>query len=514
MQTAVVVLIAGFSFSMRCFSQDLGRPPASSLNSTDLYAAFRLPALRDRPGDPLKQSAVDLKVVMRAKSLYLTSHSAVEAWDRAQSMVQYRETAAAVSYAPPVIFNGSTTSELNRLIASANTHSICITSGNLKVDEPVQIGRIGLLLDFGSATLSPVGVYPYLIRLENALGVEVTGGIVATGESGVLISQSNRVVIRGMTFSGLKASGIVVTHSSEVLVRDNRLTGLRGAPVILHEGTYSSIVESNQILNNLGWPNMSAGIVITDRDVDVTSGPGPLFGPGGYWVVSQPMSQRMPPPHDNIISHNHLASNNSSGVYVDGGVAHVIVSNTIERNAKEGICLDNGSASNVVTWNLIQQNGQRWGEPDYVMTQEFIARSGRLQDGTAAAKVPGISIDNALYNLIYANTVSHNFGGGIKCVRTACLIGLNTMVSNNDGASANFHFFGIELGAAALDNASDELDATPSHGNILFSNVIRGIIIREFSSRQIPIRTTSSTTLLWTPAPGHSSLSSRCRTTH
>jgi parallel beta-helix repeat protein len=163
-------------------------------------------------------------------------------------------------------------------------------------------------------------------------------------------------------------------------------------------------------------------------------------------------------------------------VYVDGGVANVIVSNVIERNGKEGICLDNGSTSNVVTWNVIQQNGQRWGEPDEVMAQEFIAVWGRLADGTAAAKVPGISIDNALYNLIYSNTLSHNFGGGIKSVRTGYynLIGLNTIIGNNDGASPGFHFFGIELGAAPLDSASDELDGAPSRGNILFSNVIRG----------------------------------------
>jgi hypothetical protein len=110
------------------------------------------------------------------------------------------------------------------------------------------------------------------------------------------------------------------------------------------------------------------------------------------------------------------------------------------------------------------------------MAREFIASSGRLADGSAAAKVPGISIDNALYNQIFSNTVSHNFGGGIKMVRTAYfnLVGLNTLVSNNDGASANFHFFGIELGAAALDSASDELDATPSRGNVMFSNAIRG----------------------------------------
>jgi parallel beta-helix repeat protein len=163
-------------------------------------------------------------------------------------------------------------------------------------------------------------------------------------------------------------------------------------------------------------------------------------------------------------------------VYLDGAVENVVVSNIVERNGKEGICLDNGSTSNVVIRNVVQQNGNRWGQPDYVLAQDFVAGLGRLQDGTAAAKVPGISVDNALYNVIYSNTVSHNFGGGIKVVRTGYynLIGANTIVGNNDGASSRFHFFGIDLGAAALDAASDELDGGPSRGNIVFSNLIRG----------------------------------------
>ena len=95
---------------------------------------------------------------------------------------------------------------------------------------------------------------------------------------------------------------------------------------------------------------------------------------------------------------------------------------------------------------------------------------------SAAAKVPGISVDNALYNLIFANTIAHNYGGGVKMVRTAYfnLIGVNTVFSDNDGASDAYHFFGIELGSASPDHPSTELDFTPSRGNLVFSNPVRG----------------------------------------
>src|SRR5581483_3239564 len=85
-------------------------------------------------------------------------------------------------------------------------------------------------------------------------------------------------------------------------------------------------------------------------------------------------------------------------------------------------------------------------------------------------------LDNAMYNIIFQNTVESNYGGGIKLVRTGLfnLIGLNTLVSNAAGSSDQFHFFGIELGAAPGDLTTRELDITPSRGNVVFSNMIRG----------------------------------------
>src|SRR5581483_1831321 len=158
------------------------------------------------------------------------------------------------------------------------------------------------------------------------------------------------------------------------------------------------------------------------------------------------------------------------------GVRNVITGNSIQGNAKEGLCLDYGSTANVVVSNVVLQNGDRWGESDANMVLEFISQGGRNPDGTPAEKVPGISMDNALYNIVFMNTVAHNFGGGVKIVRTGYfnVIGLNTLLSNNDGASATQHFFGIELGGALADTPGSDIDFTPSHGNIVFSNVIRG----------------------------------------
>ena len=74
-------------------------------------------------------------------------------------------------------------------------------------------------------------------------------------------------------------------------------------------------------------------------------------------------------------------------------------------------------------------------------------RRMRLPNGTAAEKVPGISLDNALYDIRFGDDLAHNFRGGIKMVRTAYFnaIGMNSLLDNNDGSGSTwFHFFEID----------------------------------------------------------------------
>ena len=117
---------------------------------------------------------------------------------------------------------------------------------------------------------------------------------------------------------------------------------------------------------------MAAGIVVTDSEVDLTSNPRAIFGPDGYWVISQPMMQRLNPPHDNLIAWNSVIRRSASGIYSDGGIRTVIFANVLEGNSKEGLCLDNGSTANVVVSNVVHDNGERWGDPDTVLALDSI----------------------------------------------------------------------------------------------------------------------------------------------
>jgi parallel beta-helix repeat protein len=476
---AIPVALIAVTASRLAAAQNPGESPAATIGFVDVHKAYRLPPLKDSPGAPLNVAGLPLQVTRRAASLGLSANSAADAWQKAAALLSLSPHFADEKFSRDRLVAALPASALNRVLADSAVTRVRVRATNLWLDEPIDITGSGVTLDLTSVNLAPAATdpkLPWLIRVRNASNVTIRGGDFTGASSAILIQDSDSVIIRDAVFHDLRGAGVAATNSSHIHIARNRFNGVELAPVILHRGTSQSIVELNIIQSNAGFSNVAAGILLTDREVDLAARPRTLFAPDGYWPVGQPITLRLYPPHDNVIVRNSITGNRSSGVYSDGGVRNIISGNIIQGNAKEGICLDNGSAANVIAGNTIAQNGQRWGQPDEILAREFIATFGRLPDGTAAAKVPGISIDNAIYNVILGNHIEHNFGGGIKMVRTGYfnVIGLNSVISNNDGESPAFHFFGIELGNATADELSPELDFTPSRGNIVFSNLIRG----------------------------------------
>ena len=460
-------------------AQSIGSPPTPSLAFRDIQAEFALPQLKDAKNGVIDHDAKGLQVIVRAGRLGVSARSATQAWALAGGQFQAAQitVAAARSTAGETPFNGNTISQLNDALRRASTPNFKVTSQDISVDEPLILNRTGARVDLGNARLrQTTATVAYAIRIEDARGIDLVGGVFTGGGSSVLISKSRNVTIVDGQFTGLQGNGIVVTNSQDIVIWGNKMTDLGRAPVMLHGATSGSVVADNQITENRGASNWHAGVVVTDRNVDLTKDPLNLFDAGHYWVAPTPIVKRSIIPQHNLIAFNLISQNRASGLYFDGAVENVVVSNIVQANAKEGLCLDNGSTANVVALNTVQQNGQRWGNSDEDLQRDFVLGPGRLADGTAAAKVPGISVDNAAYNIIYANNVDENFGGGIKIVRTGYfnIVGLNTILDNNIGESKNFHFFGIELGSASADAPAADLDFTPARGNLIFGNIIRG----------------------------------------
>ena len=463
--------------SGRLFAQ-FGDAPRLSLGAIDVYAKFRLPALKDQPADALWRAVSATQVLSRAKRLGITKQSATEAWKESEeTLVRAEGLANAPQPGVSLPFRGSTASGLNLFIAKSSARHIVVLSSSLRVDVPVEIRRDHLELDFGDTRLNAMTLKsPYVVRVEHAEDVRVRGGSFSRGPWAILVLQSRSVILQGITMVGLSGGGILLSNSRDCVIWGNTLSRLGGAPIMLQGSVTDTVIAHNSITRNVSPSNWRAGIVLTDRNADLALDPDSLLNPDLFGVREDLMQNRVHIPHDNLIALNEIRDNQSSAIYSDGAARTVITGNRIEGNSKEGICLDNGSLADVVVDNLFRSNGKRWGKSDSDLRREFVFDFGRAPDGSSMAKVPAVSIDNGAYNEVMFNDIQSNYGGGIKFVRTAFynVVGLNTVIDNNEGQSKNFHFFGIELGSAKADTLVRDLNFFPSQGNIIFGNLIRG----------------------------------------
>jgi len=460
-----------FSFPPSLTAQNIGTAPRQSLDAVDVYAAYRLEH-NDGMDDPAGVEARTLQMWQRAAKLNLTSSSAYVAWTGAQKL---QSSPVILPTSAPTPFNGTTASDLNTFLANSGASYIRVTTPALTVDRSIVINRDGMTIDFGNTSVTAASSnLLFHVRIEGVHNVAILGGIFRNGNSGILVKNAANILVTRADLASLTGSGIIMMNSSYVMVSDNRIVGTQGPGIIVGTATILSTVSENEVTGNGFGSNWTAGIVLSDRDVDYGANPQALLSYRNFGPDLEPIRDRIHPPHDCLIAWNRVINGISQGIYVDGAVGMVIVGNDILGNAKEGLCLDNGATANVVASNIFQHNGNRWGQTDEVLTLDFA--NLRLPDGTSASKLPGVSLDNALYNIVYGNNISHNYGGGIKTVRTAFfnVLAQNIIESNNDGLNIYFRFFGFFIGAIYADVPAPDLDFTASRGNMIFSNLIRG----------------------------------------
>ena len=268
------------------------------LDVTDVYSVFHLPPLRDTQAGGLISVLSATQAGQRAAILALSRQSANDAWTAGAAL--YQKVQPPLLTNSPTPFSGTTASALNKLLVSAHA-SVVVTSAALIVDQPIEIRAAGTSLDLGSAVLTSNTSSPYMLQVNGASGVVISGGIFTAGNSAILVDQASDVTVRNVTVNALTGDGIVITGSSGVHVSSNRISGVSGAGIMIHRGTASSVIERNEVSGTLGYSNVAAAIVLSDREVDLASNPAAIYGPDGYWVVSQPIMLRLRPPHDNVV---------------------------------------------------------------------------------------------------------------------------------------------------------------------------------------------------------------------
>lgn len=451
----------------------------SDFYSGDPLSEYGLPGFHAGRENPVYDVVRTSQVFRRLLKLGLGYHDISDILSGLFEVYSSVNTIAETRRIESTSFRGTKVSELNRRLSDGG--DLVVWEKGILFDEPLHID--------GSARV-------------DFRGVNTAFDPSFAGSHAVVVRDARNVILKKLRLDGSPCSGIIVLRSKDVCVTDCALTSTNGCPltvlgkserVLLYrnriegfgfagihiQGAVSRcVVEDNVVSGGTGTYNGHPGLFIGDRErnlpkKDDFSGkkPWPL-----YRYVSERVEERLHGPRENLIVSNTFTGNRGAGIYSDGAMLNYYAYNTVEHNGKEGACFDFGSTGNMFFRNTVTGNGNRTGHSDRDLKGDYVLDFGRMADGTARAKVPGISLDNALHNILLGNTVCGNYGGGIKCVRSGFynVICDNLIEDNNRGENDIFHFFGIELGAAPAENDWDESDICPSVGNIVIHNDIRG----------------------------------------
>lgn len=449
----------------------------SDLDRMSLMGRYALPPLARMSSDDQQQYVDSLLSVRRMRKLGLDPESFEfpEANLKRIYNEVHRHTASLGQKARHVEFGGATTAELSRFLKEHAGDVVHVSVARLMLDKTISVPAHTVL--YGHGVELVVGSAP----VEKAIVLNEVSDVVVSGfhmvdccDYPVYVKRSQRFVIEDCRIERCHAKAIcVMGHNKHFAIRNNRIFQTGNGAIFLHGVVERGVIERN-VLDHVGgtW-NFSGGIVFSALDIENID---TAYNP---WKQHD-LTSRVEAPHDVVVMHNILRDGASNGLYSHAGYCNYIVGNVFERNNKEGMCLDFGTCGTYVAHNIICGNGGRFHMDAQQLKDDYIQDFGVLADGSSPAKVPGVSLDNAAYNIIYQNEVSQNSGTGIKMVRAGvCNVVLcNEITSNNVGQNNRFHFYGVELSTDLRPdyepNEVRELDFAPCFENIIARNTISG----------------------------------------
>ena len=452
---------------------------AMKISPADCYSimtANKLPALSRMAAEDSKKYMGNLQVLQKIEKLGIDTASFEtpelnwkNVYNRVSDTMQKENT-----FSDKISFTGSTASQLNTLIAQSTDAYITIESSTVRMDEPISM-KSGIALDAAGVTFtgSTVDRVAQAVFAEDCTNFALYNLNLTAGcyEYGIYIIRSNTFTIENCTISNALYKGLVMMgENKNFTIRNNTVSYNGNGAVFLNGNISNGIIAGNDVVDNYGTRNLTAGIVMTSMEIDE------------YYTAynefkDEHLYNLLDTPHDIVLYQNNVKHNNSSGIYSDGAYQIYIVENIIYQNDKEGMCLDYGTFGAYVSNNIVKENGGRLRQSDEDLEADFVTTFGRLSDGSSPAKLPGISIDNSAYNTIVNNNVTQNYGSGVKMVRSAYrnIIMENSVSDNNKGKSDDFHFFGIEIGHESTpDEPVKGLDFTASYENIVCRNIVTG----------------------------------------
>lgn len=439
---------------------------------------YDFPAFSDLRTSVDNEEIESLQVVQKARKVGLATHNIPALSQTEEALVSDLESHFAESRAwhTEAVFTGTTAQELQEFLDASPDALVHIEASSLTLDQTIYLHN-DTHLDANGARITCSFDGP-AFRIEDAANVSIDHALITgTSSIGILVHNSSFVRIQDSTFRDFDGKPIVVSGDTTYFrIAESTFTRCTQGGIMVSGDASYGLVEANSITDNMGYSNWMAGIVVTNLAPEDPANIWEAFPDNPPHFAARDTLADVPvSAHNIVVRGNQVSGNQSSGIYCDGVYNCFIFDNHVFSNDKEGMCLDYGTLSCRVHNNEFAGNGRRIRQDNRALELDGMLEYGRLEDDSAAAKLPGISLDNAAYNIVEFNQVHDNWGGGIKAVCCAVrnVIANNTITNNNLGENDVFYFTGIELGNAQADPSPD-MDHAPCFQNIVVHNRITG----------------------------------------
>jgi parallel beta-helix repeat protein len=439
----------------------------------NILTRYSLPVMERMSEDDASEKMTDLQVLRRieklgidTEELYTPEYNWKATYDDSIANVDQ-----AMQLETEVEFDGTMASELNAFLQEHTGEIIKVVAEAVTLDETIQVPS-NVVLDGNGAVFQGDARLTYAFLIENEQNIVMKNIVLDGGfEEGIYVIRSDHMLIYNNEITNAAYKAICVMGTCQYInIVNNSVHHNQNGAIFFNGDISKCIIQGNAIYQNFGARNLTAGLVFSSMELDDIYTPYNEFKDIYLYDILES-------PNNNVIKDNLIQGNHSSGFYSDGGYQNYVINNVIEDNEKEGMCLDYGTFGTYVSANTVQRNGERNRQTDEDLEADFILGLGRLADGSSTAKLPGISLDNAAYNLVCDNNINNNSGSGVKMVRSAYrnLIFSNQIADNNRGVNEAYHGFGIELGhASEPDEPVVGLDFTADYENIVARNLISG----------------------------------------
>ena len=249
------------------------------------------------------------------------------------------------------------------------------------------------------------------------------------------VFSADNILIENNTLNNATKSGIMISdeYGSTVngIIRGNTINNVGDDAIAVYGNHSNLLIDSNRISGAKGFAGIAISCLQNGQQIRVdneTTGP-----------------------HDIIVTGNVVSGCSGEALYCIGSYKTYITYNTLRDSILEGVCLDSGCIGNYFAHNEVVNNG-------------------------IAGGLPGVSIDNGIYNIVDSNNVYNNSCSGIKLVRT----GLGNIIVNNICTDNAYNQMGAKSSGIDIEPLAVEtenlgyIDGLGSNWNVVLNNTVTG----------------------------------------